>query len=358
MQIDMHYYGTYAVARIAGFPPDQARTVATAAQFVDEAVLARPVSLGGQGYLLPVVSAHEMYELAKNSNAIDQWHVWLPFHFLPGNRGGDADRRTICLWGEPDNPAAEAVLKLALADRDTPHGLHLLGVVTHVIQDTYAHYGFCGMASDLNRIDQRTLTVHNTGGIRAYLERKYRTFIGRFTGSVAEETRLGHASVATYPDRPYLHWGFEYETRPALDPGYDLENRDNRVSFHLACTRLHALYKAYLEGKPAIEAPGGHEPFDEAVDAEIREIIGTIDKGAKRCDLWQERIASGGLFPAGAKDADIEYDNDGWEFSAMEGNAGAALTHAYQFNQAARRYLNEVHTEILPGIGLLAAYAS
>lgn len=30
MQIDMHYYGTYAVARIAGFSPKEARTAAYA----------------------------------------------------------------------------------------------------------------------------------------------------------------------------------------------------------------------------------------------------------------------------------------------------------------------------------------
>jgi len=38
MQIDMHYYGVYAIARLAGLRPEAARTIATASQYVDDAV--------------------------------------------------------------------------------------------------------------------------------------------------------------------------------------------------------------------------------------------------------------------------------------------------------------------------------
>ncbi|NQT09546.1 MAG: hypothetical protein HQ573_00015 [Desulfobacteraceae bacterium] len=36
MQIDMHYYGTYAMARAAGITRNAAKVIATAAQFVDD----------------------------------------------------------------------------------------------------------------------------------------------------------------------------------------------------------------------------------------------------------------------------------------------------------------------------------
>jgi hypothetical protein len=36
MQVDMHYYGTYAMARPAGLTPEASKTIATAAQFVDD----------------------------------------------------------------------------------------------------------------------------------------------------------------------------------------------------------------------------------------------------------------------------------------------------------------------------------
>ena len=36
MQLDMHYYGTYAMARAGGLNSDAARIIATSAQFVDD----------------------------------------------------------------------------------------------------------------------------------------------------------------------------------------------------------------------------------------------------------------------------------------------------------------------------------
>ncbi|MFH1582057.1 MAG: DUF6765 family protein [Pseudomonadota bacterium] len=36
MQIDMHYYDTYAMARAAGITRNAAKVIATAAQFVDD----------------------------------------------------------------------------------------------------------------------------------------------------------------------------------------------------------------------------------------------------------------------------------------------------------------------------------
>ena len=36
MQVDMHYYGTYALARAGGFGKEDSRIIATASQFVDD----------------------------------------------------------------------------------------------------------------------------------------------------------------------------------------------------------------------------------------------------------------------------------------------------------------------------------
>jgi hypothetical protein len=354
MQIDMHFYGTYAVARIAGFSPQEAKVVATAAQFVDDSLLAEPVSLSGQGFLLPVVSSHGMFELAKNSNTIDQWQVWLPFHFLPGNRGNDAERRLICLWGEPDNPVVEAVLNLSLGERRKAYGLHLLGVVSHVLQDSYSHYGFCGMATDRNRIHQKTLSVLNRGSFKAWVDAALKHFSARFAGSVAEETRLGHASVAIFPDLPYLKWRFRYEEAPGLEPGYDLENRDNPKSYYRSCTRLHALFRAYRNGLSSMEKGTGHAAFEQKTAPVVRAILGKVEPdGEKRCALWRKRIADGSLFRVLPEDETVAYDDKPWRFAVMENNAGAALTDAYHFSRAARRYLDAVLTEILPGANLL-----
>jgi hypothetical protein len=36
MQLDMHYYGTYAIARTAILTPEASKTITAAAQFVDD----------------------------------------------------------------------------------------------------------------------------------------------------------------------------------------------------------------------------------------------------------------------------------------------------------------------------------
>ena len=38
MQLDMHFYGIYALARAAGIKPDSAYIIAYASQFVDDAL--------------------------------------------------------------------------------------------------------------------------------------------------------------------------------------------------------------------------------------------------------------------------------------------------------------------------------
>jgi len=47
MQIDIHYYAAYAMARLAGLRPRAARTIATASQYVDDAVDADILSFQG-----------------------------------------------------------------------------------------------------------------------------------------------------------------------------------------------------------------------------------------------------------------------------------------------------------------------
>jgi len=352
MQIDMHYYGSYVLARMSGFSAKEAKTIATAAKFVDEAIAAEPVNLDGTGYILPVVSAHDMLD-RKNGDLMDQWRVWVPFHFLPGGKGDKVREKLVCLRGEIDNQAAEAVIKLALEHREEPYGFHLLGIVTHVLQDTYAHYGFAGIASDHNLIDQGKLKATNAGTLQKYIERKARTFVGRLIGSVAENSKLGHASVATYPDRPYLKWEFEYTDQFGVDVEYDLEDRNNQETFYLACTRLHALYYTFNNDQKSVNEEGGHLAFRDDDERKLKGIIETIGKKEERCDAWRDKMG-GQLFAVSENGEYDEYDDEGWDFlsirEAVERDEDARKTDAYLYNKAAGIYLNAVADDILPAL--------
>ncbi|MBW1860554.1 MAG: hypothetical protein JRI70_10950, partial [Deltaproteobacteria bacterium] len=71
MQIDMHYYGVYAIARLAGLRPQAARTIATASQYVDDAV-EKDIQYHEEGNkLAPIVTAHRIIEIMENRDLDD-----------------------------------------------------------------------------------------------------------------------------------------------------------------------------------------------------------------------------------------------------------------------------------------------
>ena len=102
MQIDIHYYATYAMARLAGLRPRAAGTIATTSQYVDDAVDADIRHHENGNKLAPIVTAHRLMELIENRDVNDQPFVWVPFHFFPGNKGKDFTEQLICrkdtLW--------------------------------------------------------------------------------------------------------------------------------------------------------------------------------------------------------------------------------------------------------------------
>ena len=95
MQIDMHYYGTYAMARAAGIEPDDARIIATSAQFVDDNTARSHVELRDGSRIDQEATAHHPINLS-NRDDRDQRRVWAPFHFIPGNVGESYTERLKC----------------------------------------------------------------------------------------------------------------------------------------------------------------------------------------------------------------------------------------------------------------------
>ena len=83
----MHYYAAYAMARLAGLRPEAAKTIATASQYVDDAVEADIQHHENGNKLAPIVTAHSLTELIDNRDVNDQPFVWLPFHFSPETKG-------------------------------------------------------------------------------------------------------------------------------------------------------------------------------------------------------------------------------------------------------------------------------
>ena len=63
MQLDMHYYATYAMARAAGVEPGHARIIATSAQFVDDNVARSHVDFRDGSRIDQEATAHHPIDL-------------------------------------------------------------------------------------------------------------------------------------------------------------------------------------------------------------------------------------------------------------------------------------------------------
>jgi hypothetical protein len=95
------------------------------------------------------------------------------------------------------------------------------------VADTFAHFGFSGVSSRVNRVQISTLKPDNAdplllewlptffkkyskqGGLLKNF-RSLTTDLASITGG-ALSGALGHGAVATLPDQPYLEWEYAYE---------------------------------------------------------------------------------------------------------------------------------------------------
>ena len=353
MQIDMHFYGTYALARAAGIDPETARIIAHASQFVDDAIYDEAVVLPGERAILPTMTSHRPLDYG---NAIpgDQWKVWVPFHFLPGNEpeSGTFIQRMIC---RKDSGPARRMLKNALDEKNRDLWPHLIGITAHVYADTFSHFGFIGLSHPWNKVNSESIRASTThsSSILQYIQAKFDDFKTRFEGNFAEIIPVGHGAVATYPDRPYLKWKFEYETGDH-DPGDT--DRDNVVHFLDACKGLYDFFYDFAQLNPDIQDFIGPRAWDE-ISVDVESILKKEGPKDERIRTWKEAIASGLFCHATPTDCEIEYERELWQPGKLESESGEGGnirdTHTCRFFRAAWRHRNYVLHELLPEIGLI-----
>lgn len=356
MQIDMHYYGTYAMAHAAGLDAADAAIVATSAQLVDDNNLTslheQPT---GEG-VLGVATAHHPLDAGQRVVGIghdDSRLVWVPFHFLPGNKGTSFEQRVVCVKdSEVARTMVDYYTQADTVQAHREHAPHLLGIAAHVYADTFSHYGFSGIASWLNEVDADSIEIDtsHSAEISDYIRKKAADFLERFVAGIADAVRLGHGSVATYPDRPYLRWSYE-------DPHGGRLHRDNPATFLQACEALHAMFGRFRDAYYGPGKPPRAEFGD--IRAVVEQVLGTEADAPGRVDAWKQALAAGKI---GAAVAVPDYSPTGWVDAlraegslAVDPNKGRVAAEGYHFFAAADYHRNYVLKRLLPGVGLFVA---
>jgi len=351
MQIDMHYYATYVLARSAGLNQDASLRIAQASQFVDdyteeediETADGALISYWPTGHNLTDINNFDPLKLAE----ADPHRVWVPFHFLPGGVGAIYKERMRCA---KNSDTAQALLKTVLKRVGEPCILELVGVMAHIYADTFSHYGFVGLHCDENRVDCRDIKLDvKEEKIETYLWDKANCFFTSLAGAVAgDATRgLGHASVADFPDRPYLRWSFTYESGSAAPP------RDNQKTFLEYCENLFHFFQAFKTKAPKFAEGAAKRGFAK-VSSTIADILAYEAKVNDRCSKWQDAAASGDLL---FNDAIPGYYTEALnnELQTVKGLTADEVMgkRVWHFVRAVELMRNIIFYELLPARGII-----
>lgn len=357
MQIDMHYYGTYALALAAGFPKKDAETIAYASQYVDDSTAADDIENSDGGLFVTYSTAHHLKQSiitmgeAVRHSVMDQRKIWVPNHFVPGGKGHSLEERAICV---KNSAIAQTMFKNHL---DTAQikawGLELIGIATHAYMDTFSHYGFSGFSSRYNRIVQSSIKVNTRtkwGGIG---ERLVKIVKGDLPGSYLTnniqslfteggDTALGHGAVMSYPDIPCLDWEFDYEL-PRPNNG-TRSVRKNHDSFMEAC---HVVYSAYAEYVSDRYAYPKVTPFEE-IEEIISRVLWTDGANEERCHAW----CNSGLLPDINAYNEREWDSQKQDFASFGSSEKGTESNCYRFHQAATYHRYYMIKDLLPSQGI------
>ena len=347
MQEDMHYYGTLAMARAAGIPREDAETIAYAAQFVDDSTSYDSKEHADHGFLYAISTAHhplqsflDLHGAKIKEGTEEQRKIWIPFHFFPGGKGDTLSEKLICVKnGDMVKEMLKNNMELALKK---PYGLALMGISAHVYMDTFSHYGFSGISSSFNKIKSDSISFVKEPKTITYILEKFKQFFEKYVipwGAQELSKYLGHAGAATYPDRPYLKWKFEF-TKPRPGEGV-VSERNNIEDFLEGCKCLHVFFKKFAKAK--YSGTNDRLKFSEIKET-VKTIISLEAEKDSRIKAWEK---------SGLINGCTRYNPENWEhgknkFPKNETSAMGIESKAYQFHQAAAIHRYHVLKDLLP----------
>jgi len=367
MQIDMHYYGVYALGLLAGLNEEAAEVIATASQYVDDSVGNDTLDHQSGAKLIPEATAHHTADV-RNLDRDHQRFIWIPFHFLPGNKGEELTERLVC---RKDSELAQKMVSHHLGFAERPFALELMGVTAHVYADTFAHYGFSGVSSRRNKVVNDEIELLDvTPATQDYWNQKSSRFFRKYgksggwwrnikrsifsAGAEMMSGALGHGAVLTFPDQPYLHWKYTYEDE-FEDRSQQPVDRENQKSFLEGCSALYGMFQRLAQKNPRFQAGSNGGDFNQVED-KIRDILAVEDGKKTRAQAWCELVRENAAF--GKLDIKPYQPSEGWtkdrnDFPALENPSEATEFSVFRFYQASSLHRHYVLRELLPEHGLI-----
>ncbi|MEI6758464.1 MAG: DUF6765 family protein [Chlorobium sp.] len=404
MDIDFHYYATYAAACKAGFTSQDATVIATAAQYVDDsniehiseclASVARP---GRRYYIedfVPVPTVQTIGEFIRMEINPDEWgdsflnnlrQVWSVFHFLPGNYkntpgmqsyngpktwnnwsyGKDEEDafKMLCL---PNSSLVNNIINdIRLNHRNRAYYLCLIGLRMHVLADTWAHTYHTGSpAWCINDAAEEVYSIDRIGDLENktkvnWLRCNYRDWNQKASSIINGEVATppspsvnsicyaGHGRMGHLPDYPWI----VYDYQPKWAGGRTIR-KNNPDDYIKAFKQMVYAMSCIHNDKPFdIATPYGPDGVISKEDEKtVRDImLMTLNKDGReditqRCAVWKKSLTTLKLVPV------ADYNDQNW-FNEFKGSKSKESNY-YCFNYAARLHFDLVAKALKSDIGV------
>lgn len=403
MDIDFHYYATYAAARLAGYRADESSVIAYAAQYVDDSSMNHLVDSHGAYYIdefKPVPTVHTNGELADYEFDIWRWggsyldnlrQVWSVFHFIPGNYGATPDKKSYQgpqswnLWryGQVDQDefkmlclpnsgiATQMINDIREQHRGKNYLLHLIGLRMHVLADTWAHMYYTGSpAWCVNDAGEDVFSRDAAGNERkvGWLRLNYKSWKRDTAEAVGDQVNdlyeheiatpanplftnsafyLGHGRMGHLPDYPWI----TYRYKPSWAGDWVVKNNPD------------SYVKAFRQMAWAMHCIRDNIPFDpldpnqdKVINVNQERLLRSIflmqgEEGGRadsqrRCQMWVNKIHGLGL------EAPPPYQDMRWlnEYKQSPDKSG---THYVHFNRSARLQFDLVAAALKKDLGVV-----
>lgn len=266
MNKDFHYYGTYFAATIAGFDEEAARKIAFYAQFVDECTKRTMDKLVPNGQIgnvnmAPVYTAQSVkgqkhkygyhFNAFTNEELAQVEPIWTAFHFLPGDNKENGQRREL-ICQKNSKMVLAMVTKLINECRQKPKYAYI-GMVMHILADTWAHYGFAGVPSwELNEVEGAVTNLRdNTYYTYNYLFDNIDKNILQCTLRAPRENSicyLGHGRIGHLPDLGHEKYSYKQKCEEGKkievvkDNPEDFENALYQMLYVMRCIKWKEVF--------------------------------------------------------------------------------------------------------------------
>lgn len=377
MNMDFHYYATYLAARVAGYEKEEAKTIAYAAQYVDESEegMIDKKLLPGLSETTPTIEnmgtllKRNMDLVGEEKQIRESEGIWRSFHFLPGNiheedekqvytgerkytrtilgmhvlgtpEYGKEEARAFSLMCQPNSVLSEKMVNDVRKYRKQPYYLELLGIRMHVLADTWAHRYFAGTPSWwVNEAPQDVYYMPGGEEMKYSLLKDFS--ITDFNKYMADNyflstppmpsfrsfSYLGHGRMGAVPDVPFMHYRYKPKWSNA-----EVE-KNNPEEFLLAFRQL--VYAMNCIKEQFYYERNVYADIGRELEADLNTVFENAQyKASKAAELWKPLIEK---FYPGESAFLSDFNKEAWKTEAGSA-ADKKETHYYRFNYSAIKH--------------------